>query len=180
MDRARGIIVKVAIAGGTGMVGRKFSELLLKSGHKVIVLTRGENHTKNGIQYVKWLTEHAQPELQLEQVDAFINLAGVSLNAGRWTKQQKQKIYTSRMESTDEVLRILKTVTHKPRVLINASAVGIYPISKSAVYTEQSLEKADDFLGTVVDHWEQKVLPDEELLNRVWEVFQIMQKHRVR
>ena len=104
MDRARGIIVKVAIAGGTGMVGRKFSELLLKSGHKVIVLTRGENHTKNGIQYVKWLTEHAQPELQLEQVDAFINLAGVSLNAGRWTKQQKQKIYTSRMESRERSL----------------------------------------------------------------------------
>ena len=158
MDSARGIILKVAIAGGTGMVGRKFSELLLNSGHEVIVLTRGENHIKNGIRYVNWLTEHAQPELQLEQVDAFVNLAGVSLNAGRWTKQQKQKIYTSRMESTDEIMRILKIVTHKPRVLINASAVGIYPISKSAVYTEQSLEKADDFLGTVVDHWEQKAL----------------------
>ena len=99
MDRARGIIVKVAIAGGTGMVGRKFSELLLKSGHKVIVLTRGENHTKNGIQYVKWLTEHAQPELQLEQIDAFINLAGVSLNAGRLTKPASTSARRTFLES---------------------------------------------------------------------------------
>ena len=45
---------------------------------------------------------------------------------------------------------------HKPKVLINASAVGIYPVSETAVYTESSPEQADDFLGSVVADWEQK------------------------
>lgn len=148
--------MKIAISGGTGMVGRKFSKLLLSKGHEVIVLTRDESHQTNGIQYVQWLKKDAKPEFYLENLDAFVNLAGVSLNEGRWTKQQKQKIYDSRMQTTDEVLRILHAVQNKPQVFLNASAVGIYPISRSTIYTEQSPEKAQDFLGTVVQHWESR------------------------
>lgn len=155
--------MKIAISGGTGMVGRKFSDLLLANGHDVIVLTRGENYEANGIRYVQWLQEGTKPELQLENLDAFVNLAGVSLNEGRWTKEQKDKIYSSRIESTDEVLRILSVVKQKPQVLINASAVGIYPISETAIYTEQSPEKAQDFLGTVVQQWEQRALQAQTL-----------------
>lgn len=155
--------MKIAISGGTGMVGRKFSDLLLANGHDVIVLTRGESYEANGIRYVQWLQEGTKPELQLENLDAFVNLAGVSLNEGRWTKEQKDKIYSSRMESTDEVLRILSVVKQKPQVLINASAVGIYPISETAIYTEQSPEKAQDFLGTVVQEWEQRALQAQKL-----------------
>lgn len=155
--------MKIAIAGGTGMVGKKFSNLLLNSGHEVIVLTRGENRFQHGIQYVNWLTVSAKPEVELEGIDAFVNLAGVSLNDGRWTKKQKQLIYQSRMESTDEVLRILNALKNKPRVYINASAVGIYPISTTTVYTENSTQKAKDFLGMVVQHWEERALKAEAL-----------------
>ena len=155
--------MKIAIAGGTGMVGKKFSSLLLNSGHEVIVLTRGENRFQNGIQFVNWLTTSAKPEAALEGINAFVNLSGVSLNDGRWTVQQKEKIYQSRMESTDEVLRILKALQNKPRVYINASAVGIYPVSTTAIYTENSTQKANDFLGTVVQHWEDRALKAEAL-----------------
>lgn len=155
--------MKVAIAGGTGLVGRKLTERLLEEGHEVMILTRGVQSTKNNVQYIQWLKEGSTPELYLENLDAFVNLAGVSLNDGRWTEQQKQKIYSSRMESTDEVIRILQNLKHKPKVFINASAVGIYPISQTAVYTEQATEKATDFLGTVVAHWEEKALQAEKL-----------------
>lgn len=155
--------MKVAIAGGTGMVGRKLSELLLASNHEVIVLTRSENRQENGIHYVQWLTNNAKPEHYLDGIDALVNLAGVSLNKGRWTNEQKEKIYASRMESTEEVLRIFDEIKNKPRVFVNASAVGIYPISETAIYTETSIEKADDFLGTVVQHWEARALQAENL-----------------
>ena len=148
--------MKIAISGGTGMVGRKFSKLLLSEGHEVIVLTRGDSHQTGGIQYVQWLKENSNPEPHLENLDAFVNLAGVSLNDGRWTKQQKQRIYNSRMQTTDEILRIFHALQSKPLAFLNASAVGIYPISESAIYTEQSPEKAQDFLGTVVQHWENR------------------------
>lgn len=155
--------MKIAIAGGTGMVGKKFSDFLLTSGHEVIVLTRGENRFQNGIQFVHWLTNSANPEAALEGIDAIVNLAGVSLNDGRWTEKQKEKIYQSRMESTDEVLRILNALEKKPSVYINASAVGIYPISTTTVYTENSTQKAKDFLGTVVKQWEVSALKAEAL-----------------
>lgn len=156
-------MMKIAIAGGTGMVGKKFSSLLLNSGHEVIVLTRGENRFQNDIQFVNWLTDSAKPEAALEGIDAFVNLAGVSLNDGRWTEKQKKLIYQSRIESTDEVLRIFKALHVKPSVYINASAVGIYPVSTTTVYTENSTQKANDFLGMVVQDWEERALKAKAL-----------------
>lgn len=156
--------MKVAIAGGTGMVGRRLSKLLLEQGHEVIILTRGEQQqTRNNIHYVQWLSEDSTPELYVENTDAFVNLAGVSLNEGRWTDEQKQKILSSRLESTDEIMRIIQNVKHKPKVFINASAVGIYPVSDTAVYTEQAHETATDFLGSVVAKWEEKAMQAQQL-----------------
>ncbi|MEG0473680.1 MAG: TIGR01777 family oxidoreductase, partial [Solibacillus sp.] len=112
---------------------------------------------------VNWLTTSANPESALEGIDAFVNLSGVSLNDGRWTEKQKKSIYQSRIESTDEVLRILNALENKPSVYINASAVGIYPISTTSVYTENSTQKANDFLGMVVQHWEERALKAKTL-----------------
>lgn len=147
--------MKVAIAGGTGLVGKKLCHLLKARGDEVIVLTRGESKFEENVQYVNWLGEE-KPDQALEGIDAFVNLAGVSLNDGRWTEERKEAIYMSRMNTTDEVLRIIESLHTKPQVLINASAVGIYPTSTFAVYTEQSNEFATDFLGKVVADWEQK------------------------
>lgn len=158
--------MKVAISGGTGLVGKKLCHVLKARGDEVIVLTRGESKFEENIQYVNWLGEE-KPEQALEGINAFVNLAGVSLNDGRWTEERKQAIYTSRMDTTDEVLRIIERLEKKPQVLINASAVGIYPTSTSAVYTEQSQKFATDFLGKVVADWEHNANRATELGVRV-------------
>ena len=158
--------MKVAIAGGTGLVGKKLCHVLKARGDEVIVLTRGESKFEENIHYVNWLGEE-KPDQALEGIDAFVNLAGVSLNDGRWTEERKEAIYMSRMHTTDEVLRIIESLHTKPQVLINASAVGIYPTSTFAVYTEQSQKYATDFLGEVVTHWEQKANRATELGVRV-------------
>ena len=158
--------MKIAISGGTGLIGKKLCDLLKARGDEVIVLTRGESKFEENIQYIKWLGEE-KPEQALEGIDAFVNLAGVSLNDGRWTEERKRAIYNSRMETTDEVLRIIENLKIKPQVLINASAVGIYPASTSAIYTEQCNELATDFLGKVVAHWEHKANRATELGVRV-------------
>jgi uncharacterized protein len=44
----------------------------------------------------------------------------------------------------------------KPSLLINASAIGIYPVSLHAEYTEESKDVANDFLGRTVYDWENK------------------------
>ena len=60
------------------------------------------------------------------------------------------------MTATDELLRILAALQSKPAVLVNASAIGIYPTSDDKVYTEECTDIANDFLARTVADWEQK------------------------
>lgn len=148
--------MKIAIAGGTGLVGSKLVELCKERGDDVFVLTRGDGGPCDGVTYVKWMTEDVTPASVLEGIDAFVNLAGVSLNGGRWTEDFKKQIYDSRMKATNEAFNILQSLTNRPSVYVNASAVGIYPNSETEIYTEKSNKVATDFLGITVKDWEQR------------------------
>lgn len=147
--------MKVAITGGTGLVGKKLTNILQENGYEVTILTRSETDLSSSPAKIQWLKEGSNPEQYLEGFDAFINLAGASLNEGRWTEEQKEAIYNSRKDATTELLRIIHALDKKPATLVNASAVGIYPTSESATYTENSTAKAQDFLGNTVAMWEQ-------------------------
>ncbi|MGK7379994.1 TIGR01777 family oxidoreductase [Planococcus sp. 1R117A] len=146
--------MKIAITGGTGFVGKELTRLFHTKGHMVYILTRSPKRSTANTKYVQWLKEGAAPEKQLEGVDAIINLAGTSINDGRWSKEQKREIYNSRMEATEEVLRIIAKLNKKPSVLINASAIGIYMPSTQVTYTEASADFAKDFLAQTVSDWE--------------------------
>ena len=159
--------MKIAITGGTGFVGRELTTLLVQKGHEVFILSRTPHMALDGVNYVEWMTENATPEKRLEGMDAFVNLAGESINNGRWTQQQKNKIYSSRMQATEEVLRIFTQLEEKPKVLINASAIGIYPASNEKQYTENSQEIGTDFLARTVRDWELKAKTAEALGIRV-------------
>ncbi|WKA55828.1 TIGR01777 family oxidoreductase [Planococcus shixiaomingii] len=159
--------MKIAITGGTGFVGKELTRLLHMQGWEIYILTRHPKQSSLGITYVEWLTERAAPEKQLEGIDAFVNLAGASINAGRWSDKQKKEIYDSRITATNEVLRILKALEKKPEALVNASAVGIYPNSDSYTYTETSTNFGDDFLAKTVFDWERLADQAKELGIRV-------------
>jgi uncharacterized protein len=154
--------LKIVIAGGSGFIGKKLTDTLLRNGHEVVILTRKQRPATGKVSYVRWLEEDAQPEAEIKQADAFINLAGVSINDGRWTKTHQKQIYESRITATDELLRIMFKMKEKPSALINASAIGIYPASTNAVYTEDSSEIAGDFLGRTVFDWEKEAKQAEE------------------
>lgn len=148
--------MNIVIAGGSGFIGEKLTKLLLDEGHYIKILTRIAKQSSGNVQYIQWLDGAASPEKEIGDADVFINLAGVSINDGRWSEKHKKQIYHSRMEATDELLRILSLLPKKPSVFINASAIGIYPASIDAVYTEDSLDVSDDFLGKTIFDWEAK------------------------
>lgn len=159
--------MNIVIAGGTGFVGKALTKLLQEQGHELFVLSRSNSKYENGIHYVQWLQDGARPEKELNNIDAFVNLAGVSLNDGRWTKKQKKAIYTSRMDATLEIVRIIEELDNTPEVLVNASAVGIYPPSIATTYSENFNDYATDFLGWTVHDWERHALRAEKLGVRV-------------
>lgn len=148
--------MNIVIAGGSGFIGQRLTNALLSKGHKIMILTRMAKTSTKDVRYVKWLTEGTTPENELTDADVFINLAGVSINAGRWSANHQKQIYESRMIATEELNRIISRLDKKPAVLINASAIGIYPASNTATYTEDSQQIADDFLGRTVYEWERK------------------------
>jgi uncharacterized protein len=148
--------MKAVISGGTGFVGDALTEELLGSGYEVSILTRNpdKHESRQNVSYIKWLSDGARPEKELEGIDIFINLAGESINSGRWTEERKKRILKSRIDATQEMIRILHSLERKPSVFINASAIGIYEASETKTHTEHSMDTSTDFLAETVKRWE--------------------------
>lgn len=159
--------MKIAISGGTGFVGQALTEHFTNQGHQVYILTRNPDGKpqKENVTYVKWLTEDADPA-DLTGVDAFINLAGETIN-GKWTDEKKEKILSSRIRATREMLRIIEKVNPKPHTLINASAIGFYGTSDSEKFDERTTTPGDDFLAKVTEKWEAEAEQAEQFGVRV-------------
>ncbi|MEK4149405.1 TIGR01777 family oxidoreductase [Robertmurraya sp. FSL W8-0741] len=149
--------MRIAIAGGSGFVGNALTKRLIEQGHEVFILTRSP--AKNGdIKYIQWLTEGSDPAGQLKEIDVMMNLAGESIGAGRWTSTRKQLIVQSRLQTVAEVLQIMKQLPTKPKVFLNASAIGFYGTSLHDRYTEADASAGSDFLASTVKQWEEKAL----------------------
>ncbi|WP_285768843.1 TIGR01777 family oxidoreductase [Peribacillus sp. SI8-4] len=161
--------MKIAIAGGSGFVGTALIDELLKEDHELYILTRHPEKYNNQpkLQYIGWLTENAKPEDQLAGLDAFINLAGESLNGGRWTPERKRGIVESRIDACKEMNRILSAFPSKVSVIINASAIGYYGISDKDTFTESSESIGDDFLARTVKLWEKEAFKSRAFSNRL-------------
>lgn len=147
--------MKIAISGGTGFVGRHLSSFLNNEGHTVYILTRKkiDSSPTSNIQYVQWAAN--SNTFPLSSIDVVINLAGESINNGRWTKKQKEKILESRLQTTKGLIKQLHTLEIKPHTFINASAIGYYGTSQKQSFTEKHETPGNDFLATTVSLWEQ-------------------------
>ena len=93
----------------------------------------------------------------LEGLDALVHLAGESV-AGRWTAAKKRRIKDSRVLGTRLVCEALAQLEHKPRVLVCASAIGVYGDAGDTELTEDSAS-GEGFLAEVVREWEAATEP---------------------
>ncbi|RHB48779.1 TIGR01777 family oxidoreductase [Exiguobacterium sp. AM39-5BH] len=156
--------MKIAVTGGTGLIGRPLVRALAEAGHQVVVMTRHPRPRQGGVSFVEWMTPDSHPESELQDVDAIIHLAGASINDGRWTHKQKQAILQSRIDGTKEVVRIIKNMKRKPSVVISGSAIGIYGENRSITYSEATpLPDRTNFLGNVCVLWEKEAKPVQDM-----------------
>jgi uncharacterized protein (TIGR01777 family) len=152
--------------GGTGMIGRALTSSLIKDGHQVIILSRNPGSAKGmppGTGLMPWDGRTAQGWGHLvNEANAIINLAGASLADGRWTKQRKREIFESRVQAGEAVAQAVEIATRKPKVLVQASAVGYYGPHEDEVIPEEA-PPGDDFPAEVCLAWEASTAPVEEL-----------------
>jgi uncharacterized protein (TIGR01777 family) len=154
--------MRIIVTGGTGLIGQALSADLSKGGHKVIILTRNPRQheaTKDKIQHVKWDAQTSAGWGHLaDGADAIVNLAGESL-AGegflptRWSVKRKQSILNSRVNAGNAVVEAVQQASNKPKVVIQASAVGYYGVHEDEEITEAS-PPGNDFLAEVCKAWE--------------------------
>lgn len=154
--------MKIAITGGTGLVGKALTKPLLDEGAEVVILTRRRRESHHPrLTYIEWLREGVRPEEQLAGTDVLINLAGEGIGNGRWTPAKKEKILQSRMEATRECIRIMNHLHPKPRLFISASAIeAVLPKPPSSDLTEL---KGLHFLAHVVHRWEEEARKAEAM-----------------
>jgi uncharacterized protein (TIGR01777 family) len=146
--------MKIGILGGTGFIGQYIAKYLIERGHDVTIWSRNEsNHKKLFYSSLSiWPLDSSKGAVEM---DAIINLAGETINQ-RWTKEAKGRIMTSRVESTRQLVDYFRQGILKPKVVINASAVGYYGHSSNKLFTEQN-GYAHDFLAEVTRTWEVEV-----------------------
>lgn len=101
----------------------------------------------------------------LESLDAIVNLSGESINQ-RWTASAKKRILHSRLWTAANVATLIKSLSNKPSVVINASGISAYGISQDEVFDEYSKTNVTDYLSEVVKQWEEAAdsIPVERLV----------------
>jgi uncharacterized protein (TIGR01777 family) len=85
-------------------------------------------------------------------MDVVLHLAGETV-AQRWNAASKERIRASRVDGTRRLVDVISRVRHKPRVLVTASAIGIYGDRGDEVLTEES-RPGKGFLVDVCRAWE--------------------------
>lgn len=155
-----GITLNILITGGTGFIGRNLIKSFQANNHRSYILTRfPDNYTDTNDEiYISY----DYPVAQLPTIHAVINLAGESL-FGYWSKKKREAILNSRIDTTNNVIEIIKKLHKRPDVFISGSAVGYYGTSEDLMFTEVTEKPGEDFLASVVVQWEKYAKQVEEM-----------------
>ena len=165
----------IAVTGSTGLVGRRLVDDLTSQGWEVRRVVRTETGREGrregrseaggeGGAELKGAALGEWPQISwdpargwmdgegLEGVEAVVHLAGENLAAGRWNPARKAAIRDSRVQGTDLLCRTLAGLRLKPRVLVSASAIGIYGHTGSE-WADEASPPGSGFLARVCRDW---------------------------
>jgi len=136
--------MKILVAGSHGMIGSAVTRHLIECGHEVVRLVR--KAPLEGELY--WDPDAGSIDASgLEGFDAVILLASMKWPM-RWTRKAKEKLRANRIATYRLLAESLATCMRKPRVLVCASGVGVYPSSGDQILTEDTMP-CSSFLSAV-------------------------------
>jgi len=142
--------MKILLTGGSGLVGSALIEYLFRQGHCLHCLKH--NKTTQGRNF--WATDKMTSGKD-NVFQTVIHLAGENVAQGRWTRQKRQDILSSRRDGTRQLVNYLASLPQKPHLFLCASAVGYYGDRGDEILNENSLQ-GQGFLADVCRQWEQE------------------------
>jgi uncharacterized protein (TIGR01777 family) len=150
-----GPVKSVLITGGSGLIGKYLTSLLLAKGNTVSHLSRGRGFPGR-VRVYTW-----NPEIEVldpavfNGIDYIIHLAGANIGSKRWTKVRKREITDSRVTSARVIHKTITDNNISLKAFISASAIGYYGAVTTERIFAESNPPSDDFLGTACRLWEE-------------------------
>ncbi|MEO1260501.1 MAG: TIGR01777 family oxidoreductase [Bacteroidota bacterium] len=147
----------ILIAGGTGLLGSRLSQLLKDKGHEVFHISRKENLRAEFPAYRWDLNEGHIDETALAKADYIINLAGAGVADARWTAARKKLIISSRVESARLLKSAIVDKKTAAKAYLSASAIGYYGNRGGQLLKESDPPGDEGFLPESVVAWEKAI-----------------------
>ena len=147
--------MQVVVTGSGGLIGGALCRRLGAEGHKVVPLVR----RRAGPGERSWdpATGVLDPAA-LAGADAVVHLAGAGIGDRRWNDERRRLLTASRVDSTGLLATAMASLEAPPRVLVCASAIGIYGDRGDEILTESSPLGAG-FLADLCRQWERAAEP---------------------
>ncbi len=150
--------MKVLITGGTGLIGTRLAQALTKRGDVPVVLSRDRARAKKalgeGVEVIEGNPAHEGKWTKtLSSCQAVVNLAGEPVFGRRWNDRQIERLRDSRIESTKHLVQAIAAAEPRPKVLVNASAIGFYGDAPEGEVNETS-SSGDDVMARLCVDWE--------------------------
>jgi uncharacterized protein len=171
-------MMNIVMTGATGLVGTALVKKVTAEGHTIYRLTRPKTSKTSAkvaaVFDVPWNPSTGEiggsggsSTLRVPtDVNAVINLAGAPVVGGRWTRERKALLRSSRVDTTRGLVSAIAKMEKKPRVLISASAIGYYGNRGEELVTENGAP-GTDFLAQLAKEWENEAVKAEEFGVRV-------------
>tara|TARA_B100001564_G_scaffold49285_1_gene36343 strand:+ start:4658 stop:5551 length:894 start_codon:yes stop_codon:yes gene_type:complete len=141
----------ILISGRNGLLANRFWELQ-KSNYNIKFLSTDKKKCDN-ISVFYWNIKNEFIDGNaLKDCDHIVHLAGYPI-INRWTKENKKKMYESRINSTKLIYKYCKKLMIKPKTFISASAIGIYGLESEGVKDEKDITNTDWISRMAID-WE--------------------------
>ena len=140
------------------MLGTALKEAFAERNAETLQLVRRLSTVAGQIQWNPTASDPIADPKVLEGLSGVIHLSGASVAGHRWTSAWKREIWTSRVESTRVLATSLARLRRPPRVLLVASATGIYGNRGDELLDETSAP-GRGFLANVCEEWEAAAQP---------------------
>jgi uncharacterized protein len=146
--------MRVLIAGGSGLIGRRLARVLLDGGHQPVILSRNADQIRREPSMWPFQIVPGDPvtagrwQEEVDGCDVVVNVAGHNIFADRWNPEIKRKIRDSRVHSAENLVAAIKQARVRPKAYIQGSAIGFYGPQVDQESTEAS-PSGTDFLAVV-------------------------------
>src|SRR5688572_3349348 len=150
--------MKVAIVGGSGLVGRALSGSILADGGDVLVLSRDPDRRRKvvpqGARLGRWSTDDAtRLASSIAGMDAVVCVTGARVAPWPWTRRRKAVITSSRVDAVRAIVDAMARLPadRRPRSLAVVSGIDAYPESPpgDAPPMTESTPMGTEFLAQV-------------------------------